>query len=55
MTKREQLAARARAAGLRLSPADLDRLAKHWQRYSALVTALREALGKTADPLDNSQ
>ena len=55
VTGREQLAARARAAGLRLSPADLDRLAKPWQRYSALVNALQEALRKTADPLDNSQ
>jgi hypothetical protein len=54
VTKREQLAANARAVGLRLSAADLDRLVKPWQRYAALVTALRDALHKTADPLDGS-
>ena len=51
MTKREQLAARAEAAGLRLTAADLDRLVKPWQRYAALVTSLRDALHETADPL----
>jgi hypothetical protein len=52
VTKREQLAAHARAAGLKLSAADLDRLVRPWQRYTAVVTALREALHKSADPLD---
>ncbi len=47
--------ARAKIARLRLSPADLDRLVKPWQRYSAMVTALREALRKTMDPIDNGQ
>jgi hypothetical protein len=52
VTKREQLAARAGAVGLRLPAADLNRLVKPWQRYAALVTALRDALHTTADPLD---
>ncbi|HVH65673.1 MAG TPA: hypothetical protein VM674_06510 [Candidatus Acidoferrum sp.] len=44
MTERERLAALARAAGLRLSTAELDALLPAWKRYEALVEELRAAI-----------
>ncbi len=41
MTERDQLAAVARAAGLRVSPSELERLLPSWRRYQALVQAMR--------------
>jgi len=32
--------------GLRLTPADAERLVPAWRRYLALVEALREAMGR---------
>jgi len=43
VTERERLAAAGRAAGLRLSAADLAALLPAWKRYLALVEALRTA------------
>lgn len=42
MTERDQLRAAARAAGLRLSLSELERLLPAWRRYQALVQAMRE-------------
>jgi len=44
MTKRDRLAAATRAAGLRLTAADLAALRPAWKRYLALVEELRAAL-----------
>jgi hypothetical protein len=44
VTEREQLAAAARAAGLRLTAADLVALLPAWKRYLALVEQLRAAV-----------
>jgi hypothetical protein len=44
VTERDGLAAAARAAGLRLSAADLAALLPAWKRYLALVEQLRAAL-----------
>src|ERR1700756_1574115 len=44
VTERDRLAALARAAGLRLSPADLDHLLPAWKRYVALVEEMRAAI-----------
>jgi hypothetical protein len=44
MTQRDRLAAAARAAGLRLTAADLEALGPAWKRYLALVEELRAAL-----------
>jgi hypothetical protein len=41
MTERDQLAAVVRAAGLRVSPSELERLLPSWRRYQALLQALR--------------
>jgi hypothetical protein len=43
VTERDQLAAAGRAAGLRLSAADVAALLPAWKRYLALVEALRAA------------
>jgi hypothetical protein len=50
VTERDRLAAAARAAGLRLTPGDLDLLLPAWKRYMALVEELREAV--VAEPAD---
>ena len=42
MTEREQLAAAAKEAGLRLSASELRRLLPAWRRYQELVGALRK-------------
>jgi len=44
VTERDLLAAAARAAGLRLSAADVVALLPAWKRYLALVEELRAAL-----------
>jgi hypothetical protein len=44
VTERDRLAASARAAGLRLSAADLVALLPAWKRYLVLVEQLRAAL-----------
>lgn len=44
VTERDRLAAAASAAGLRLSPADLEALLPAWKRYLALVEDLRAAI-----------
>jgi hypothetical protein len=44
VTERDRLAALARAAGLRLSPADLGHLLPAWKRYVALVEEMRAAI-----------
>jgi hypothetical protein len=44
VTERELLAAAARAAGLRLSAADVLALLPAWKRYQALVEQLRAAV-----------
>jgi hypothetical protein len=44
VTERDRLAAAARAAGLRLSPADVVALLPAWKRYLALVEELRAAV-----------
>ena len=44
VTERERLAAAGRAAGLRLSPADVAALLPAWKRYVALVEELRAGL-----------
>jgi len=44
VTEREQLAATARAAGLRLTPKDLSDLLPAWKRYLGLVEQLRAAM-----------
>jgi hypothetical protein len=44
VTERERLAAAARAAGLRLSAADVTALLPAWKRYQALVEQLRAAV-----------
>jgi hypothetical protein len=50
VTERDGLAAAARAAGLSLSPADLDALLPAWKRYRTLVEDLRAAvIGQPAD------
>jgi hypothetical protein len=49
VTERDRLAALARAAGLRLSPADLDHLLPAWKRYVALVEGIREAIPPEVD------
>lgn len=46
MTEREQLRAEARAAGLRLSRRDLDRLLPAWRRYQDLVRAMRKQVSQ---------
>ena len=43
VTERERLAAAGRAAGLRLSDADVAALLPAWKRYLALVEQLRAA------------
>jgi hypothetical protein len=48
VTEREQLAAAARAAGLRLSAADVVALLPAWKRYEALVEHLRAAVASEA-------
>ncbi|HYS03464.1 MAG TPA: hypothetical protein VET82_14050 [Candidatus Eisenbacteria bacterium] len=50
MTERDQLAAAARAAGLRVSPRELERLLPGWRRYQALVRALRAQARQQPDP-----
>jgi len=42
MTERDELRAAARAAGLRLSPRELERLLPAWRRYRKLVRLLRQ-------------
>jgi hypothetical protein len=44
VTERERLAALGRAAGLRLSAADVAALLPAWKRYLALVEGLRAAI-----------
>src|SRR5205823_3687486 len=44
LTERDRLAAATRAAGLRLTAADLEALRPAWKRYLALVEELRAAL-----------
>jgi len=44
MTERDRLEAATRAAGLRLTAADLEALRPAWKRYLALVEKLRAAL-----------
>jgi post-segregation antitoxin (ccd killing protein) len=44
VTERDQLAAAARAAGLRLSAADQTALLPAWKRYLSLVEQLRAAV-----------
>ena len=44
VTERELLTAAARAAGLRLSAADVTALQPAWKRYVALVEQLRAAV-----------
>jgi hypothetical protein len=44
VTEREQLAAAARAAGLRLTAKDLANLLPAWKRYLGLVEQLRAAM-----------
>jgi hypothetical protein len=44
VTERDRLAAQARAAGLRLTKADLEALLPAWKRYRALVEELRAAI-----------
>jgi len=44
VTERDQLAATARAAGLRLTPKDLSDLLPAWKRYLRLVEQLRAAM-----------
>jgi len=44
VTQRELLTAAARAAGLRLSAADVVALLPAWKRYRALVEQLRAAV-----------
>jgi len=44
MTDRDWLAAATRAAGIRLTPEDLEALRPAWKRYQALVEELRAAL-----------
>jgi len=44
VTERELLTAAARAAGLRLSAADVAALLPAWKRYLALVQQLRAAV-----------
>jgi len=53
VTERDQLAASARAAGLRLASGDLDRLLPAWKRYTALVEELRAELGADPSPDDD--
>ena len=50
MTERDQLAAAARAAGLRVSLRELERLLAGWRRYQALVQAMRAQARKQPDP-----
>jgi hypothetical protein len=50
MTERDQLAAAARAAGLRVSPRELERLLPGWRRYQALVLAMRAQARRQPDP-----
>ena len=51
VTERDQLAAAARDADLRLASQDLDHLLVAWKRYRALVDDLR---GRVApDPMDD--
>jgi hypothetical protein len=49
VTERERLGALARAAGLRLSPAELSALLPAWKRYLSLVEALRAAAAYDPD------
>jgi hypothetical protein len=44
VTERDRLAAAGRAAGLRLSDADVAALLPAWRRYLSLVEQLRAAL-----------
>jgi hypothetical protein len=44
VTEREQLAAAARAVGLRLTAKDLANLLPAWKRYLGLVEQLRAAM-----------
>jgi len=44
VTERDRLAAAGRAAGLRLSAADVAALLPAWKRYLALVEQLRAAV-----------
>lgn len=46
MTERDQLAAIARAAGLRVSPSELERLLPSWRRYQDLVRAMRKQVSQ---------
>ena len=53
VTEREQLTAAARAAGLRLSPADVMALLPAWKRYLTLVEELRAAVApEDTDAID---
>jgi hypothetical protein len=47
VTETEPLAALGRAAGLRLSAADVAALLPSWKRYLALVEELRAAMADT--------
>ena len=49
LTERERLKSLTLAAGLRLSPAELDRLLPLWRRYQRLVDMLRDQPAQ--DPL----
>jgi hypothetical protein len=49
VTERELLTAAARAAGLRLSAADVVALLPAWKRYLALVEQLRAAVAPEED------
>jgi predicted dehydrogenase len=48
MTERDELRAAARAAGLRLSVSELERLLPAWRRYQDLVRAMREEAARDA-------
>ncbi|GAC1481050.1 MAG: hypothetical protein PVSMB9_06120 [Candidatus Dormibacteria bacterium] len=45
VTQREQLACALKAAGLRLSPVEIDALLPAWTRYRALVDAFLDSTG----------
>jgi hypothetical protein len=49
VTERDRLAGLARAAGLGLTLADLDRLLPAWKRYVALVEEMRAAIAPALD------
>ncbi|MDQ6883708.1 MAG: hypothetical protein M3077_05645 [Candidatus Dormibacteraeota bacterium] len=50
MTLREQLTSALQAAGLRLSPVEIDALLPAWTRYRALVDAFLTAVPPDGAP-----